>query len=60
MTATIATRAADDVHVKGVEEIQIETLATNVDGQYEIDPAVEKRITRILDIHIMPWLFFMW
>lgn len=26
----------------------------------EIDPIDDKRITRKFDLHIIPWLFFMW
>ncbi len=33
---------------------------TSSDVQHPIDITTEKRISRKLDLHIIPWLFFMW
>lgn len=33
---------------------------TEVAAQLEIDPTLEKRITRKCDLHIIPWLFGIW
>lgn len=52
--------AVDDAHDKGIEEFQIETLAATRDGQDNISPIDERRVTRKFDLHIMPWLFLMW
>ncbi|OAL17859.1 hypothetical protein AYO22_11203 [Fonsecaea multimorphosa] len=38
---------------------EVEAVTTS-DGQHPIDITTEKRITRKLDLHIIPWLFFMW
>ena len=38
----------------GVDKAQV------LEGQHEIDPVIEKRVTRKCDIHIIPWLFGIW
>jgi hypothetical protein len=51
---------ADDALDKGIEEFHVETSTTFNNGQDEINSVDEKLVTRKLDLHIMPWLFFMW
>ncbi|KAL9617523.1 MAG: hypothetical protein Q9160_007681 [Pyrenula sp. 1 TL-2023] len=41
------------------EESHIEKLRTE-ERNYEIDPIVDRRITRKFDLHIIPWLFGIW
>lgn len=31
-----------------------------IESQNEIDPVIEKRVTRKYDLHIIPWLFGIW
>jgi hypothetical protein len=31
-----------------------------VETQYDIDPIIDKRVTRKFDVHIIPWLFGIW
>lgn len=40
-------------------ETRVEKLSA-VDVQYEIDPVLDKRVTRKFDLHILPWLFGIW
>jgi hypothetical protein len=40
-------------------EARVEKL-TAVDIQYEVDPVIDKRVTRKFDLHILPWLFGIW
>lgn len=42
----------------GYEEARIEKLAA--EGLYDTDPALDKRVTRKFDLHIIPWLFGIW
>jgi hypothetical protein len=49
----------DDSSSKTNQVHHIEAFATN-QSHPEIDPTDEKRITRKFDLHIIPWLFFMW
>ena len=41
------------------EEIDLKKNVGLADG-VETDPALDKRITRKLDFHIMPWIFILW
>lgn len=41
------------------EESHIEKLRAE-ERDYEIDPIVDRRITRKFDLHIIPWLFGIW
>ncbi len=34
--------------------------ALALEAQREIDPAMDKRLTRLFDLHIIPWLFGIW
>jgi hypothetical protein len=38
----------------------IEELGADWEGEYEIDPVIDKRITRKFDLYIIPWLFSIW
>lgn len=49
----------DDSSIKTNQVEHIEASAAN-HTHSEIDPTDEKRITRKFDLHIIPWLFFMW
>jgi hypothetical protein len=49
----------DDSSSKANELHHIEALSTDQTHR-EIDPIDDKRITRKFDLHIIPWLFFMW
>jgi hypothetical protein len=49
----------DDFSSKANQVQHIEAFSTNRTHP-EIDHADEKRITRKFDLHIIPWLFFMW
>ena len=42
----------------GAEEIDMKANAGARGG--EIDPEMERRITKKLDHHILPWLFILW
>lgn len=49
--------------MSGSPERKYETDDTHleqVETQYDIDPAIEKRVTRKFDLHIIPWLFGIW
>lgn len=41
------------------EEIDLKKNVGLADG-VETDPALDKRITRKLDFHVMPWIFILW
>ncbi|ETN43675.1 uncharacterized protein HMPREF1541_02834 [Cyphellophora europaea CBS 101466] len=38
----------------------VEKDATQTEGQYELDPVMNKRVVRKCDRHIIPWLFGIW
>jgi hypothetical protein len=38
----------------------VEEVGTDSEGQYELDPVIDKRVTRKFDVHIVPWLFGIW
>lgn len=40
------------------EELDLKKQATT--ESTEIDPTLEKRIRRKLDLHILPWIFVLW
>jgi hypothetical protein len=42
----------------GVDEVDLKKDA--VVGSVETDPALDRRITRKLDFHILPWIFILW
>src|SRR5271155_477682 len=42
-----------------LDEACAEKLNT-VETQYETDPVFDRRVTRMLDLHILPWLFGIW
>ena len=42
-----------------MDEARIEKVTT-IHDQYEIDPVLEKRVDRKIDMHILPWLFGIW
>lgn len=49
------------VHSQSQDIDRVEKLNTTWDNSIgDIDPALDKRITRKLDKHIMPWLFGLW
>lgn len=39
---------------------QMEKINTTWDDTTGIDPALDKRITRKFDYHVVPWLFGLW
>jgi hypothetical protein len=43
----------------GLDETRVEKVSA-VDIRYEIDPLIDKRVTRKFDLHILPWLFGIW
>ncbi len=43
----------------GYHETRVEKLS-KIETNYEIDPEIEKRVTRKCDRHIIPWLFGIW
>ncbi|KAK4543228.1 hypothetical protein LTR36_005778 [Oleoguttula mirabilis] len=49
---------ANDEKFAGTEEVDLKDIAAA--GAADIDPAVEKRIIRKLDLHILPWIFLLW
>jgi hypothetical protein len=42
----------------GVDEVDLKKDV--VTGSVETDPALDRRITRKLDFHILPWIFILW
>lgn len=42
----------------GAEEMDVKK--GDVAGTIETDPALDRRITRKLDFHILPWIFILW
>ncbi len=51
------TRPSDE-KAMGAEEADLKKgVATD---RTEIDPVLDKRITRQLDNHILPWIFILW
>lgn len=44
----------DDIALDQVEKTRY------AEGQFEIDPVVDRRVTRKFDTHIIPWLFAIW
>ena len=50
--------AANDKLENGYGEARIEKLSA--DEPYDTDPALDKRVTRKFDLHIIPWLFGIW
>jgi hypothetical protein len=42
-----------------LDETRVEKLVT-AETQSEIDPVIDKRVTRKFDLHIRPWLFGIW
>lgn len=43
-----------------VQVQQAEKDSHHIETQHEIDPALEKRVLRKCDVHIIPWLFAIW
>jgi hypothetical protein len=41
------------------EDMHVEKTAT-AESQYEIDPDIDRRVTRKFDLHILPFLFGIW
>lgn len=39
---------------------QVEKTNTTWDDATDIDPELDKRITRKFDRHVVPWLFLLW
>lgn len=48
----------NDEKFAGAEEVDLKDIAAA--GGANIDPAVERRIVRKLDVHILPWIFILW
>jgi hypothetical protein len=42
-----------------MDDTRVEKLNT-VETQYEINPVIDRRVTRKFDLHIPPWLFGIW
>ena len=38
----------------------VEETGSDSEGQYDIDPVIDKRVTRKFDFYIVPWLFGIW
>ena len=53
------TRILEQTRSKLNNPLEVEDVAVS-DDQRPIDTATEKRITRRLDLHILPLVFFMW
>ena len=49
----------DRPYENNVEKSHIESLR-GAEAQYQIDPVVDRRVTRKFDLHILPWLFGIW
>lgn len=43
----------------GQEERHVEKVSA-AGIQHEVDPVIDKRVTRKFDRHILPWLFGIW
>jgi hypothetical protein len=41
------------------DQAHIEKLNV-AEAQFEIDPVIDRRVTRKFDTHIIPWLFVIW
>lgn len=53
--------SSTEVNSDRVQHVQqVPKESTNVEPQHEIDPVVDKRVTRKCDLHIIPWLFGIW
>ena len=50
--------AANGKLENGYGEARIEKLSA--EEPYDTDPALDKRVTRKFDLHIIPWLFGIW
>ena len=50
--------AANGKLENGYGEARIEKLSP--EEPYDTDPALDKRVTRKFDLHIIPWLFGIW
>ena len=44
----------------GAQTQHVEKDSHHVEEQLDVDPAVDKRVRRKCDCHIMPWLFMIW
>lgn len=44
----------------GFSNDQIEKIGAGPPGDVDIDPALDRAITRKFDRHIVPWLFGLW
>jgi hypothetical protein len=51
-------QAANGKLENGYGEARIEKLSA--EEPYHTDPALDKRVTRKFDLHIIPWLFGIW
>ena len=47
-------KSEDHIDLSHVEK------TAHVEAQFEIDPVIDKRVTRKFDAHILPWLFAIW
>ena len=50
---------ADINHAEGRKMSAVEKAAA-LEAQQGLDPAMEARVTRKCDLHIIPWLFCIW
>lgn len=50
--------SSNDKLENGYGEARIEKLAA--EETYDTDPALDRRVTRKFDLHIIPWLFGIW
>ncbi|KAK5153125.1 hypothetical protein LTS14_007769 [Recurvomyces mirabilis] len=54
------TAAHDGEKAVGVDEVDYKKDVTRPGDMIETDPALDQRITRKLDLHILPWIFILW
>ena len=46
---------------ESAEQMEVdEKVARRGFGDYVEDPAMDRRITRKCDLHILPWIFILW
>ena len=54
------TSALDGEKTIGVDEVDYKKDVTGTGDAIETDPELDRRITRKLDFHILPWIFALW
>ncbi len=52
-------RTPDTKEEEGLEKSYVEKIDSG-EAEYQIDPIIDKSLTRKFDMHIVPWLFGLW